>query len=101
MKALVVTIKIKEGYRDAFVDELLLDAQGSVENEPGCVMFNVVQDDNDPNCVHLYEVYKDSASIEAHRQMPHYVKWRNIVSDWFDGPPIIRSGTAIFPGDIG
>ena len=101
MKALVVTIQIKQGHRDAFVKELLLDAQGSVEKEPGCLFFHVVQDDNDPNCVHLYEVYRDSESIDAHRNMPHYVKWRSAVSEWFDGPPIIRTGATVFPYSIG
>jgi hypothetical protein len=36
MQALMVTIKIKAGHRDAFMEALLSDARGSVHDEPGC-----------------------------------------------------------------
>ena len=42
MRALMVTIKIKAGHRDAFVEALLSDARGSVYDEPGCLRFDVL-----------------------------------------------------------
>ena len=44
MKALVVTIQIKPEFRDAFMEAMLDDARGSVQNEPGCLRFDVVED---------------------------------------------------------
>jgi len=38
-----------------------------------------------PDTVYLYEVYRDEAALEAHRQAPHFVKWRETVKDMFDG----------------
>ena len=58
MYIIVAPIQIKPGFRDRFVEEMVLDAKGSVENEPGCLRFDVVQDGDDPNRIWLYEVYK-------------------------------------------
>jgi (4S)-4-hydroxy-5-phosphonooxypentane-2,3-dione isomerase len=67
MLALMVTIKIKPGHHDAFMEAMLGDARGPAYDEPGCLRFDVVQDANDPNTIYLYEVYRDEAAIEAHR----------------------------------
>jgi quinol monooxygenase YgiN len=97
MLALLVTIKIKPGYRDRFVDALMGDARGSVNDEPGCLRFDVLQDTADPNRIFLYEVYKDEKALEAHRQAPHYTKWRETVNDWFDGDPQRHVCSTVFP----
>lgn len=97
MLALLVAIKIKPGYRDKFVDELMSDARGSVNDEPGCLRFDVLQDSADPNSIYLYEVYKDEKALEAHREAPHYKKWREAVKDWFDGDPHRHVCSTVFP----
>ena len=99
MQALVVTIQIKPEHREAFMEAMLDDARGSVQNEPGCLRFDVIQDAEDPNRIHLYEVYRDQAAIEAHRQAPHYTKWRDIVKDWHAADPVRRMGSHVFPPD--
>ncbi len=99
MKALVVTIQIKPEFRERFMEAMLDDARGSIQNEPGCLRFDVVQDQEDPNKIHLYEVYVDDAAIEAHRQAPHYTKWREIVKDWHAADPVRRIGSTVFPED--
>jgi hypothetical protein len=53
MQALMVTIKIKAGYRDAFMEAMLSDARGSVHDEPGCLRFDVLQDARDQNTLYL------------------------------------------------
>ena len=99
MQALVVTIQIKPEHREAFMEAMLDDARGSVQNEPGCLRFDVIQDAEDPNRIHLYEVYRDQAAIEAHRQAPHYTKWRETVKDWHAAEPVRRMGSHAFPPD--
>ena len=44
MYVIVAPIQIKEGYKDAFVEAMLGDAKGSVNDEPGCLRFDVIQD---------------------------------------------------------
>ncbi len=99
MIALVVTIKIKEGHKEAFMASMMDDARGSNNDEPGCLRFDVLQDNEDPNKIHLYEVYKDEAALEAHRQAPHYTKWRETVSDWFDGDIGRAVATPVYPSE--
>jgi autoinducer 2-degrading protein len=101
MISIFVTIKVKPGTRDAFVEAVYDDAKGSVRDEPGCYRFDVLQSQEDPNTLHLYEVYADDAALEAHRQAPHYLKWRSIVAEMFDGDPKRISTTTLFPSDDG
>ena len=86
MIALLVTIDIQPEFKERFIEELLLDAKGANDDEPGCLRFDVIQDSEDPNRIHLYEVYKDDAAIAAHREAPHFVKWRDTTKDWLAKP---------------
>jgi autoinducer 2-degrading protein len=96
MLVLLVEIKIKPGYRDQFVEALMLDAKGSVNDEPGCLRFDVLQDSENPNRIYLYEVYKDEQALEAHRAAPHFTKWRETVKDWFDGELVRHMCSTVF-----
>ena len=99
MLALMVTIKIKPGHHDAFMEAMLGDARGSAYDEPGRLRFDVLQDANDPNTIYLYEVYRDEQAFEAHRQAPHLRQWRETVKDWFDGDPVAHRCTTVFPSE--
>ena len=99
MIALVVTIRIKPGHKEAFMESMMGDAQGSNNDEPGCLRFDVLQDNEDTNKIHLYEVYKDQAAVDAHRQAPHYLKGRETVKDWFDGEAERNVATPIYPAE--
>ena len=99
MIALIVTIQIKPENRASFMEALEGDARGSNNDEPGCLRFDVLQDSEDPNRIFLYEIYKDEAAVEAHRQAPPYLKWRETVKDWFDGEVIRHLATPIYPQD--
>ena len=101
MISIFVTVKIKPGYRDQFIEASYGDAQGSVRDEPGCFRFDILEDAHDPNTFHLYEVYEDEAALEAHRQAPHYKKWRSTVEDWFDGDIQRVEMRTLFPSDDG
>lgn len=81
------------------MEAMLDDARGSLENEPGCLRFDVIQDLEDQNRIHLYEVYRDQAAIELHRQAPHYIKWRDTVRDWHAAEPVRQESVTIFPED--
>ena len=99
MYTLLVTIEIKPEFRDRFVEEMVLNAKGAVEDEPGCFQFDVVQDANDPNKLYLYEVYRDRAAFEAHLQAPHFLRWRDAVKDWRAAPQQSVTGHNLFPSD--
>ena len=97
MIALIVTIQIKPEHREPFMASMLDDARGSNNDEPGCFRFDILEDSEDPNRIHLYEVYRDQAAVDAHRQAPHYTKWRETVQDWFAAETVRRVATPVYP----
>ena len=99
MHILFVTLKIKPERRDEFIKEMLLNAEGANENEPGCLRFDVVQDLQDPNTLHLYEVYKDEAAFKDHQNAPHYKRFSEVAGAWRDGPSVLNVGSNTYPTD--
>jgi quinol monooxygenase YgiN len=96
---IVAKIQMKPEFREKFLELMLDDARGSVENEPGCLQFSVVQDEKDPSQILLFEIYRDRAAFEAHMQMPHYLRWDNGVRDWYAAPIEVWQGPNLYPPD--
>jgi (4S)-4-hydroxy-5-phosphonooxypentane-2,3-dione isomerase len=98
MIAMLIKVRIKPELRDRFLEAIEHDAIHSEQDEPGCLRFNVLQDSEDENVYYFYEVYRDEAALEAHRQTPHYEVWRN-AADTLDGPVERTATTTVFPAD--
>ena len=81
MYVIIAPIEIKAGSKERFIKEIIDDARGSVNDEPGCLRFDVIQDAAEPNRIWLYEVYKDEAAFQAHTQAPHYKKFSDATAD--------------------
>ncbi len=47
----------------------------ATRKEPGCVQFSTYRSLGDPDSFILYEQYVDEASLEAHRQTPHFERY--------------------------
>ena len=93
-----IKVRVKPELRQRFLDAIEVDAVGSERDEPGCVRFNVLQDDADENVYYFYEVYRDQAAVEAHRAAPHYAVWK-AAADTLDGPTERIECTSVFPAD--
>lgn len=50
-----------------------------MSTEPGCLVFDVSRDRQDPDLVYLYEVYSDDAAYEAHTRTAHFRDSRPLV----------------------
>mmetsp|Transcript_8295 Transcript_8295/g.13458 ORF Transcript_8295/g.13458 Transcript_8295/m.13458 type:complete len:108 (+) Transcript_8295:138-461(+) len=72
--AIVVSVTIEPSRIDDFLKVLHQDAVES-RKEPGCLGFDFLQDCESNNKFKFYEVYKDAAAIEFHKQTPHYKLW--------------------------
>ena len=72
-------------YREAFVQATLENAQSTIQ-EPGNLRFDVIEQADDPNRFVLYEVYRDEAGMNAHKETPHYARWRDAVAPWMIEP---------------
>ena len=98
MLALWVKVRIKPEARERFLKAIEVDAIGSERDEPGCLCFNVLQDQQDQNVYYFCEVYRDEAALEAHRAAPHYAVWR-AAADTLDGTPQAVRCDSVFPAD--
>lgn len=68
---LVVDFEVKDGTAEQAIALVSENARNSVENEPGCLQFDVMQAADNPNRILLFEVYKDQAAFEAHGKTEH------------------------------
>lgn len=100
MLALWVKVRVKPEERERFLQAIEVDALGSERDEPGCLRFNVLRDEADPNVYYFFEVYRDEAALEAHRAAPHYAVWR-AAADTLDGPPQATRCRSVFPATAG
>jgi autoinducer 2-degrading protein len=82
MYVAIVSIVIKAEYKEQFVKELVEVARVSVNDEPGCLRLDVIQDGAEPNRVWFYEVFKDRAAIQTHGQLPHFIKFQEATKNW-------------------
>jgi hypothetical protein len=58
MLAIWVKVRVKPDQKKRFLEAIEVDALGSEKDEPGCLRFNVLQDEQDENVYYFYEVYK-------------------------------------------
>ena len=65
MYIVIAPIQVKEGLKEQFVEEIIADARGSVTNEPGCLRFDIVQD-NIERAVMLCENMNGVADMKFH-----------------------------------
>ena len=97
MFALVVSLKVKPDLRDKFLAAAEDDSISSVRDEPGCLRFDVLQDNSEPNHFYFYEVYRDEAAFQAHGQAPHFARWRAAAAEVLAEPTSVSRCTTLFP----
>ena len=99
MVILHVTIQVKPEHVAAFLEVVRYDAEHSEKDEPGCLRFDVIQDRDDSNRFYFYEVYRDEAALEAHRQTPHFKLYFEKAQPWLAAPLERRFGKNVIPAD--
>jgi quinol monooxygenase YgiN len=73
MVVLAVTWMAKAGH-EADVAVVLEKLTEQARKEPGCAMFQVHRHKTEGRRFFIYEQYKDDASLEAHRNTPHFLQ---------------------------
>lgn len=76
--AIFVTVKVAPGKADEFLPIILENATSAVRDEPDCHMFRVLRNRDDADTFHFFEVYTSEASLDIHRETPHYKKFREL-----------------------
>ena len=72
----VVTIEVAPGRRDQVVTLLAAHKARSLKDEPGTLQFEILLPNNDDTKVLSYEVYRDDAAFEIHRNGPSLAQLR-------------------------
>lgn len=91
MYCIIVKTELKSGFRDEFLPLMLENAAASVRDEPGCHVFDVIEDQESPGTFYLYEIYDDPAALEAHKQTPHYAHCRSRINPMIERQSVIRA----------
>ena len=99
MVVLHVTIQVKPERVAEFLEIVSHDAEHSEQDEPGCLRFDVLADRDDPARFYFYEVYRDEAALEAHRQTPHFKLYFEKSQSLLAGPPERRFARKEIPAD--
>jgi len=76
----LVHIKVKPEALEAF-EAATRDNTRNSRLEPGIAQFALVRQQDDPTKFVIIEAFRDEAAIDAHRQAPHYLRWRDAVTD--------------------
>jgi len=98
MYIVIVDIHVKHDHLNHFLEAMLANAKSSLIDEPGCVRFDVIQDEADPTHLILYEIYRDKDAFqEDHLKRPHFLRWREAVSEWHATPPVAWKGANLHP----
>jgi quinol monooxygenase YgiN len=99
MFGIFASITIKPEQRQRFLEVMTETAFHSVENEPGCMRFDVFQDESDENRYLLYEVYIDEKAFEEHLETPHARRAMEGSSEWSDSSFQVTRAKSIFPNN--
>lgn len=91
MYCIIVKTELKRGTRKEFLDAMLSNAEASVRDEPGCLVFDVLEMREEADTFLLYEVYETPAALEDHKQTPHYRATREVVGDLIERQTVLRS----------
>ena len=72
----IAEIEVNEGYLEAYLAAAHDVGTKSVETEPGVICIFPMQVKEQPNIIRIVEIYRDSASYQAHLQTPHFLEYK-------------------------
>lgn len=74
--AIIGTIEVTPGRSDQLLPLLLAHRARCLKDEPGTLQLEVLTPHEDDIKVLLYEVYRDDAAFDVHRNGPSIAQWR-------------------------
>lgn len=92
MFAITVTVEVRPGKEDEFVEAITRQAEQSRRTESGCLRFDVLQSRDDPRRYVLHEIYADEEAHKVgHRQTAHYKEWSEMADDLLVGERMVAA----------
>jgi autoinducer 2-degrading protein len=78
MFIVLVKVQVRSELLDEFKTAILRNASLSVERDPGCVRFDVLQQEDDPTRWYFYEVYEREQAWIDHRNSAHFLAFKEV-----------------------
>lgn len=91
MYCIIVKVELNPGARTQFLEVMLNNASSSVKNEPGCMVFDVLEAREEQDTFYLYEIYADQDALQSHKQTAHYQSTRAVINDLIAKQSVIRA----------
>ena len=97
--AIVVEFRLKPGVRSEFRRLIDRNASASGQTEPGCLRFDVLEPEDQPDRIMLYEIYENDAAFQAHMKSAHFAQFdvegsAMIVDKWVIRCALVCEGAA-------
>lgn len=80
-----VYVRVKPEHIDEFIRQSTANHLEAVK-EPGNLRFDFIQETEDKTRFMLYEAYETEEASAAHKNTPHYLRWRDAVKDMMAEP---------------
>ena len=80
------------------VKDIILAMVNPTRSEEGNEIYNFYEEKNNEGKIisfHLFEVYKDSAALDFHRNTSHYKNYRSKITDLLDRPIEVKVLTSV------
>jgi autoinducer 2-degrading protein len=78
MFIVLVRVQVRPELLAEFKTAILENAKLSVQRDPGCVRFDVLQQEDDPTRWFFYEVYEREQAWVDHRASAHFLAFKEI-----------------------
>ena len=98
MYALTVTVNVISNEIGEFLQKTLEHALAT-RKENGNVRYDVLQSENNPACIVIYEVYRTKEDFLLHRKTLHTVKWKAETESMMAKPRERVRGQSVFFSD--
>ncbi|MDX9903573.1 MAG: antibiotic biosynthesis monooxygenase [Bacteroidales bacterium] len=79
-----VHVNVKPENVQDFIEAMRENHRGSIQ-EPGNMRFDVLQQADDPCRFMIYEAFETEEAVKEHKKTPHYLKWRDAVTEFMAG----------------
>ena len=96
MLVVVISAHVKPGNIEDFKQATLDNASNSIK-ESGITRFDVYQQSDDPSRFTLIEIYKTEDDPARHREIAHYIRWRDTVANMMAEPRTRTINHFVFP----
>jgi autoinducer 2-degrading protein len=78
MFVVLVKVQVRPELLDEFKTAILRNASLSVERDPGCLRFDVLQQQDDSTRWYFYEVYEREQAWIDHRSSAHFLAFKDV-----------------------